>query len=326
MAVREQNSWAQELRGTVEIYNPRQETPAPTPAAGPDPYGSADSAWLRTDWRKHLRTAEVAGVRANYAEIGEGPPVLLIHGLSGCWQNWLENIPHLAENHRVIAVDLPGFGASPLPPWEISVPAYGRFVHDFCEQVGIGVAGVIGSSLGGFVASELAITEPERVEHLVLVSAAGVSFARTRREPAAVVGRVARAAAPLAFRHQMQGLRRSRLRHLAYRGMVHDPRALDPRLLFEITLPALRAPAFYDAITTLVGYDVRQRLAEIEVPTLVVWGRNDRVVPSPAAPLYRQLIGDNARMEIFDRCGHLPMLERPVRFNRLVDEFLSESG
>ena len=133
--------------------------------------------------------------------------------------------------------------------------------------------------MGGFIATELAIHEPERVERLVLVSAAGVTFSRARREPAAVLGRVMRAAAPLAFRYQMEGLRRRGLRHRAYRGIVHDPVALDPRLLFEITVPALQAPGFYDAMTTLVGYDIRDRLVEIEVPTLIVWGRNDRVVP-----------------------------------------------
>lgn len=330
VATREQNTWTEELRGAFELYNPRRETPEPTPPGGPDPYGPdpygpSSSQWRSVDWRQHVRSADVVGAITNYVEMGEGPPVLLVHGLAGSWQNWLENIPHLAERHRVVAVDLPGFGASPMPPWEVSVPAYGGFLRDFCERVGIGSAAVIGSSLGGFVATELAITDPGRVKQLVLVSAAGISWSRARREPAAVFGRLARAAMPLAFRYQMEGLRRSRLRQLAYRGMVHNPRALDNRLLYEITVPALGSPAFYDAVTTLVGYDIRERLADIEVPTLIVWGRNDRVVPSPAAPAYKAWIGDNARMEIFERCGHLPMLEHPVRFNRLVDEFLANS-
>jgi pimeloyl-ACP methyl ester carboxylesterase len=319
----EQRPWSEELRGAAQLLNPLAEAPEPTPADGPDPYGNPDPDWLEIDWRQHLHTADVVGAKTNYVELGEGPSVLLVHGLGGSWQNWLENIPHLAKHHRVIAVDLPGFGDSPLPPWEISVPAYGRFLHDFCERVGIGSGPVIGSSLGGFIATELAITEPERVEHLVLVSAAGITWSRARREPAVVMGRVARAAAPLAFRYRMEGLRRSRLRHLAYRGMVDDPRALRPELLFEVTAPALRAPGFADALATLFGYDVRHRLEEIEVPTLIVWGRNDRVVPSPAAPTYEKLIGDNARLEIFDHCGHLPMVERPLRFNRLVDQFLA---
>ena len=317
-----QRPWSAELRDAAKLISPAH-VPEATPADGPDPYGDPNPDWLRIDWREHLKTTDVVGAETNYVELGEGPPVLLVHGLGGSWQNWLETIPHLAESHRVIAVDLPGFGASPMPPWGISMPAYGRFLHDFCERVGFGSGAVIGSSLGGFVASELAITEPDRVERLVLASAAGVTWAQARREPAAVLGRLAAAAAPLAFRYRMEGLRRHRLRQAAYRGMVDNPRKLRPELLFEITEPALHAPGFYDAVTTLVGYDIRHRLVEIEVPTLVVWGRNDRVVPSPAAGLYKKLIGDNAELVVFDRCGHLPMLERPVRFNRLIDQFLN---
>jgi pimeloyl-ACP methyl ester carboxylesterase len=323
MAVREQNSWVEELRQAREMYVPTTAAPAATPAEGPDPYGREDSPWHDIDWRPHLHTADVHGAKVNYAEMGEGPPILFVHGLGGSWQNWLEQMPDFAANHRVIAPDLPGFGESPMPPWEISMPAYARFIHDFCEEVGFGKGTVVGSSLGGFVASELAISEPDRVEHLILVSSAGVTWSRARREPAQVIGRIMRAAAPLAFRYQMEGLRRPRLRQQAFRGIFHDPNGLDPRLLFEVTLPALKAPGFYDAMTTLVGYDIREKLQEIEVPTLLIWGRNDRVVPVRSAPYYQELIGDNAEMVIFDRCGHVPMLERPERFNRLMAEFLS---
>jgi pimeloyl-ACP methyl ester carboxylesterase len=87
--------------------------------------------------------------------------------------------------------------------------------------------------------------------------------------------------------------------------------------------PALQSPGFPDAIRTLVGYDIRERLGEIEVPTLIVWGRNDRVVPVPAAYNYQRRI-PGSRLEIFEHTGHLPQLERPARFNRLVEEFLGE--
>ena len=76
-------------------------------------------------------------------------------------------------------------------------------------------------------------------------------------------------------------------------------------------------------MTTLVGYDIRDRLEEITDPTLIVWGRNDRVVPVPAAYAYKRRIGDNAELHVFDKTGHVPMLERPVRFNRLLEEFLA---
>ena len=76
----------------------------------------------------------------------------------------------------------------------------------------------------------------------------------------------------------------------------------------------------------LVGYDIRGRLAEIGVPTLIVWGRNDRVVPVPAAFSYKKRIGDNAELVILDECGHVPQIERPLRFNRLLDRFLAREG
>jgi pimeloyl-ACP methyl ester carboxylesterase len=300
------------------------QVPDPTPSDGPDPYGEPEPQWLTVNWRDHLQKAEVVGTTVNYVEMGSGEPVVMVHGLAGSWQTWLPNIVHLARRHRVIALDLPGFGESPKPPWKISIPAYGRFLHDFCERLGIGTCNLVGHSMGGFVGTELAITEPDRVDRLVLVSAAGVTYARMRREPAAVLGRLARAAGPIAFRYRMEGLKRPLLRHLAYRGVFHDPRALPKELLWEVTVPALRSPGFYDALTSLFGYDIRDRLAEIEVPTLVVWGRNDRVVPSGAATAYKRLIGDNARLEVFARCGHLPHVERPARFNRLMDRFLAE--
>src|SRR5918992_2127914 len=144
---------------------PVSQLPDPTPAEGPDPYGNPDPDWLRIDWREHRRWVELetppeaellegssGPTTVNYVEMGSGVfTILFVHGLSGCWQNWLENIPHFARDHRVIAVDLPGFGASPMPPWQITIPAYGRFLRDFCERVGFDRCSLIGNSMGGFI-------------------------------------------------------------------------------------------------------------------------------------------------------------------------------
>jgi pimeloyl-ACP methyl ester carboxylesterase len=302
------------------------DLPPATPPDGPDPYGNPDPEWLRIDWRRHLRRVDVVGARVNYVEMGEGPPLLFVHGLSGCWQNWLENIPQFARTHRVVALDLPGFGASPMPPWEISIPAYGRFLRDFCERLGIFRCSLAGNSMGGFIATEVAISEPERVDDLVLVSAAGITWARARREPTAMLGRIGRAAGPLLLRVNMAGIRRARLRKTAFQGVFYDPLSLRREALWENLVPAMKSPGYFDAMTNLVGYDIRHRLEEIGVPTLIVWGRNDRVVPVPAALAYQKRIGDNAELVIFDRCGHVPQIERPVRFNRVVEEFLERSG
>jgi pimeloyl-ACP methyl ester carboxylesterase len=304
----------------------RAELPSATPADGPDPYGNPDPEWLRIDWREHLKRVDVVGAEANYIEMGEGPPLLLVHGLSGCWQNWLENIPHFARTHQVLAVDLPGFGSSPMPPWEISIPAYGRFLRDFCERLGVERCSLVGNSMGGFIATEVAISDPERVDDLVLVSAAGITWARARREPAEMLARVGRAAAPLALRFQLSAIRRPKIRHRAFRGVFHDPNELRREMLWENIVPAFQSPGYFDAMRNLVGYDIRDRLEEIEVPTLVIWGRNDRVVPVPAALAYQQRIGDNAELVIFDHCGHCPQIERPLRFNHVVEDFLHRAG
>ena len=316
---------AADTQMAVRLARGKADLPEPTPADGPDPYGDPDPDWLGIDWSEYRHEIDVVGARANYVEMGEGPPIVFVHGLSGAWQNWLEQIPHFGRSHRVIAVDLPGFGASPMPPWEISVPAYCTFLRDFCEPLGVERCAIVGNSMGGFIATEVAIAEPERVSHLVLVSAAGITWARARREPAAMIGRVGRAAAPLALRFQMSGIRRPGIRRRAFGGVFHDPEGLRRELLWENVVPALQSPGYYDAMTTLVGYDIRDRLEEIDDPTLIVWGRNDRVVPVPAALAYRRRI-DHAELHIFDNTGHVPMMERPVRFNRLLGGFLGRGG
>jgi len=312
------------LDRVLPFARPDGPLPDATPAEGPDPYGSPDPEWLRIDWREHLRTAHVGGATVNYVEMGGGPgrDLVLVHGLSGSWQNWLENIPHLARDHRVVALDLPGFGDSPMPPWEISIEAYGRLLHDFCDTLALNDCIVVGNSMGGFVSAEAAIAQPGRFEKLVLVSAAGVSHARMRREPAEMAGRVAVAASPLVLRLQERGLLRPRIRDWAFRMIFHRPDLIRMELIWEFFNHGAGKPGFLPAMVGLMGYDILDRLEEVEVPTLIVWGRDDRIVPVTDADGYGRRL-TNSRTVIFDHCGHVPMAERPVRFNRVLEAFLA---
>ena len=135
----------------------------PRIAAGSD-YGNPAPEWPRIEWRRHLRRVGLPGADVNYVELGEGAPLLFVHGISGAWQNWLENLPRFSRSHRAIALDLPGFGASPMPSWAIDMPAYGRLLHDFCEKLGIESATIVGNSMGGFIAAEAATAMPGRFE------------------------------------------------------------------------------------------------------------------------------------------------------------------
>jgi pimeloyl-ACP methyl ester carboxylesterase len=304
---------------------PEPSKPDPTPSEGPDPYGNPDPEWLRIDWREHLRTVDVGGATVNYVEMGSGPGIdlVLVHGLSGCWQNWLETIPHFARDHRVLALDLPGFGASPPAPWELTIPNYGRLLLDYCEELGVGDCVVVGHSMGGFISAEAAIAAPDRFARLVLASAAGISSARMRREPAEMAGRLAVATSPLILNLQERGLRRPRLRTWAFQMIFHQPDLLRPELLWEFFHNGAGSAGFLPALVNLTGYDFHERLAEVEVPTLIVWGRNDRIVPSPDAIEYGRLLRHSSTV-IFDKTGHVPMAERPVRFNRVLETFLSQ--
>jgi pimeloyl-ACP methyl ester carboxylesterase len=246
---------------------------------------------------------------------------LLVHGLAGCWQNWLEQLPRLGERYRVIALDLPGFGHSPMPSWEISVPAYGDLVRDFGVALGLDRIAIAGNSLGGFIAAEAVIANPGRFEKLALISAAGISHARQRPEPAALAGRLAIGLAPLAFNFQERALRRPKLRHSAFRSVFYKPTELRAELLYEQYFNGNGRPGFLPALTSLMGYDFISRLGEVETPTLIVGGRNDLIVPPNDAIEYGRLL-PNSETVIFDRTGHCAQLERPVRFNRLLEAFL----
>lgn len=300
----------------------RIERPTPTPPDGPDPYGNEDPDWLRIDWREHLRSIEVDGDQVIYAEIGEGPPVVFIHGLGGCWQNWLENLPAAARaGFRAIALDLPGFGRSPMPDREVSIPAYGQLVDGFCRALNLHSAALVGNSMGGFIAAEVATHSPDWIDHLVLVSAAGISQATLRQEPVVAWARLLSAASPLAMRLNLEGIRRPGLRQMAFEGVFRHPQRIRRELLYEFSAPAIGAPAFAPAAISLAGYDFLDRLEGITTPTLLIWGRDDRVVPASDAPGYERRIPD-CELIVYDDCGHLPMAERPTRFNRDLKRFL----
>jgi pimeloyl-ACP methyl ester carboxylesterase len=279
--------------------------------------------WMEIDWRAHLHRVELPGATVNYAEIGEGEPILFVHGLGGSWRNWLENLPHFGRTHRAIALDLPGFGESPMPEWSIDVPAYGRLIAGFCDALGVErLAALVGNSLGGFVATEAVLGDQQRFEKLALVDAAGLSLVNASKRQVNAIWKTLRLAVPRLAVPRRTWFARPRGKRIAFGGVIHEPERLAPALLQEQMEPGLSSVGLADALASMVGYDTRERLREIEVPTLIVWGRNDRLVPLRAAYAYQRRI-PHARLEILDRAGHIPMLERPREFNALLDAFLA---
>ena len=288
-----------------------------------DGYGvQGRSAWLDIDWPAHQRWLDVDGVPANVVELGSGPPLLFVHGLSGCWQNWLENIPHFARTHRVIAVDLPGFGASPLPREPISIPGYARFLDRVCDALSIDAAAVVGNSMGGHIATELAIVSPQRVERLMLVSAAGISAEHAQRHAVMTGGRVLAAVMTRAAVRNAEMAQRPGTRRIALSFVARHPDRLSAPLAHEL-MEGAGKPGFLPALEAVITHRISERLPQIACPTLVLWGEDDHVISVRDARRFGKLIPD-VRVEVWPDTGHVAMLERPEAFNALLETFLGE--
>jgi pimeloyl-ACP methyl ester carboxylesterase len=293
-----------------------------------DDYGSpAEPSWREVDWREHLRSVEVDGRRVNFVDYGSGSedlhPVVLIHGLGGCWQNWLENIrPIAATGRRVIALDLPGFGLSEMPAEEVSISGYGRAVNALCDELDLGEVVLCGHSMGGFTACETAIQFPERVERFVLISAAGITTSDIVQQPILASARLLAVLGERAVAQSRRVVVRKRLRRPLYAGFIRYPDLIPTDFLFEITQGSGR-PAFNPALQAILSYDFRDRLPDISVPVLIVWGSEDMLVPRSDAGKFERLI-PRARKVVLDDTGHSAMMERPRTVNDLIVEFLGE--
>ena len=204
--------------------------------------------WMGIDWRAHLHRVDLPGATVNYAEIGEGEPILFVHGLGGSWRNWLENLPHFCRGHRAIALDLPGFGESPMPEWPIDVPAYGRLISQFCEALWIErLTALVGNSLGGFVATEAVLNDQRRFEKLVLVDAAGLSLVNASRRQVNAIWKTLRLAIPRLATPRRTWFARPRGKRVAFGGVIHEPERIAPALLREQMEPGLSSVGLADA-------------------------------------------------------------------------------
>jgi pimeloyl-ACP methyl ester carboxylesterase len=315
-------------------------TLAGVPEAGGHRAGGR-SEWMDVDWRTHQRWLVIDGQPVNTIELGPEratdeageadarQPLVFVHGLSGSWPNWLEQLPVFAAQRRVVTLDLPGFGHSPMPAEQISIAGYARLLDRLLGELGIDAAVLVGNSMGGFIAAELAIAFPQRVERLVLVSAAGISTT-AQAQPGTV--RVVPALRRLERVLAMSGAwvasrsdtvaRRARLREALLNVVVRHPDRLPPALAAE-QLRGAGKPGFLQGLQAVLDYDIRERLPEIACPTLIVWGDGDRLITVRDADVFAELI-PNSRKVVFADTGHMAMLERPAEFNALLADFLAE--
>ena len=300
-----------------------------------EPYGAVGrSEWLDVDWQEHLRWVRVQDRWMNIVDMGptdsaaasSDEPIIFIHGLSGCWQNWLEQLPHFARDRRVIAVDLPGFGQSEMPAEDISISGYADAIDALMEELDVDTAQLVGNSMGGFIGAELAIQYPPRVERLVLAAAAGLSIESIRTERTKGLRHRAEnvvffSLGNIASRSHQVALR-PRLRHALLLLVAAHPAKLPGPLAAQQVLGSGK-PGFSDALEAMCRYPLRDRLEKISCPTLIIWGDKDRLVPLKDAAIFEKLIPDSRKL-VYEDTGHVTMMERPARFNRDVRSFLDE--
>ena len=267
------------------------------------------------------------GSDLHYVDAGQGPTVALIHGLLGSHRNWDHLVDALAAEHRVVAPDLLGHGASAKPMGDYSLSSHAAMLRDLFDHLGIASATIVGHSLGGGIALQFAYLFPERIDRLVLVSSGGLGrevspLLRAATLPGAewvvplVASRWVRQRAEAVGR----GLARVGVRPRpdvteAWRGFTSLGDRESRRAFFAT------ARAVIDPGGQTVNASPRLHLAAT-VPTLLVWGARDRMIPSWHAVLAQQAIA-GSRVEVFERAGHFPHLDDPDRFARLLSEFIA---
>jgi pimeloyl-ACP methyl ester carboxylesterase len=264
------------------------------------------------------RFETVDGVRLRYVRAGRGPSVVLLHGFASSIVTWRDTLPALARRRHVVAVDLPSFGGSDIR-LDLSPSDYPRLVLGLMDRVGIPRATLVGNSMGGGTAIVLAARHPERVERLVLIDSVGFKhdkgrpfvFRVTAWKPATRILE----ALPIRRAMVAAGLRQS----------FHDDRLVTDERIDEYVAPLLRKGAVAAAQGVLASGEVLsipERAAEVRVPTLVIWGREDALLPVALADSFVNAI-PGARKVVIEGCGHLPQEERPAELAALLEEFLS---
>lgn len=254
--------------------------------------------------------ADLDGLRIHYLDKGEGTPVVLIHGYTSSTYTWKDQFDELSKKYRVIAVDLKGFGFSDKPDGDYSRRAQGEVVASLLDRLQIPRAWLVGNSMGGETALNVAVAHPDKVLGLVLIDSAGIKVqGRTSLAPwylqMPVLGRLLTALALTSDQLVRAGLEKS---------FFDDSKVTDERVNAYYQplktqggqLSATRARAQFEL------FPIEDRIPGIKVPTLIIWGAEDTLIPLEAGRKLNELIS-GSKLVVFEKCGHVPQEEMPER-------------
>lgn len=259
-----------------------------------------------------VKETVVFGQKISYAEAGSGPTVILLHGLGGSWQAWQLNIAPLAEKFHVVVPDQIGFGKSDKPLANYRIRTYVDFLDQFCRQLKIERASLVGNSMGGWVAAMFAASFPDRVDKLVLVDAGGY-------------------APPKGFDTRayfgLNPTTREGMKMLLAR--VFYSKLLQSDAMVEQSIAARLAAGDGYTINSITesiirGEDLLDDIVKtIKRPTLIIWGRQDGLVPLADGERFNREIA-GSKLVVIEQCGHVPNFEKAAEFNAATLKFLTE--
>ncbi|MDB4968212.1 MAG: alpha/beta hydrolase fold protein [Myxococcales bacterium] len=258
-----------------------------------------------------------------YFDAGAGPAIVLVHGL-GANLTHFEHVapPLVAAGFRVCGLDLPGFGHSGKPRRTYSIRWLAGAVTALMDQLGIERATLAGHSLGGLVVSDAALHEPERVERLVLISSAGLFkmplpfqwVARTIMRPGLVAAALERNARRLLEKRVFEE-RNEKVERFIEQSVTRP----DPRFVRDL------ARVMWSLRKDLTGYHLFDEVERLTMPTLVIYGGRDRLLPTKAVPTWAGKL-PAGQLEVIERCGHMPIIEKPEQVVARMTAFLSRTA
>ncbi len=277
----------------------------------------------------HPQKILVAGLSINFVEEGKGQPILFLHGLGGSLKDWAANLSFSPAFYRAMAIDFPGFGDSDKPETDYSIDWLTAIVGKFLQERKLDQAIVVGHSMGGLVALNLAAQPGSPVKNLVVIDVVGIgdkaeflSYALAKK----IMG-------PESRFESFEGLLREEFKAMV-ENFIKGQKPKTSKEFFQSVpknpltgKPLLPMTPAVQMSASIIDFDIRPQLASIRQPTLILWGAKDPIAPPQDASFLKSKI-PQATLKILENCGHSPMQEQPERFNQEVEKFLqaAESG
>lgn len=251
--------------------------------------------------------------KIRYLEDGQSDRnLILMHGLGGYAERWSNLIPLLGKKFHIFAPDLIGYGQSDKPSIDYTPELFVKFVFDFMETLGIMKTCMIGTSLGGQIVAECAATQSPTIERIVLISPAGIMRKSTPTLDAYTMAALYPTKESVKTAYQMMVGPDKQVSEISIERFVNNMSKPNAKMVFLSTLLGLKnAP------------DISEKLKLINIPSLVIWGEEDNLIPFEYAQQFVSLIND-CKLIPMEGCGHSPYVEDPEKLSQLVIKFLSK--